>query len=189
MSAPVSSWKASNSSSERRAILMLSSSANCARMPPAALLVEPEESVSRSTSTTSSTPRRRRWNAALAPSAPPPTTTASALGGTSTRGVSPNPCLTPSRCRTPLGTLRGVLRAFREWRIDRMTDRVARRPHGAKARATYGARDVHSFAWAPVLEALGLTSDDHLLDVGCGGGVFMRHAHEATGCRVTGVDH
>jgi SAM-dependent methyltransferase len=82
-----------------------------------------------------------------------------------------------------------VLRAFREWRIDRMTDRVARRPHGAKARATYGARDVHSFAWAPVLEALALTSDDHLLDVGCGGGVFMRHAHEATGCRVTGVDH
>jgi SAM-dependent methyltransferase len=82
-----------------------------------------------------------------------------------------------------------VLRAFRQWRIDRMTDRVARRPHGATARATYGARDVHSFAWSPVVEALALTSDDHLLDVGCGGGVFMRHVHETTGCRVTGVDH
>jgi ubiquinone/menaquinone biosynthesis C-methylase UbiE len=70
-----------------------------------------------------------------------------------------------------------------------MTDRIARRPHGAKARATYGAPDVHSFAWAQVLEALALSRDDHLLDVGCGGGVFMRHAHETTGCRVTGVDH
>src|SRR5438874_9249129 len=89
MSAPVSSWKASNSSSERSAILMLSSSANCARIPPAALLVEPEESVSRSSSTTSSTPSRRRWKAALAPSAPPPTTTASAVRGTSTRGSIP----------------------------------------------------------------------------------------------------
>ena len=40
-----------------------------------------------------------------------------------------------------------------------------------------------------MLEALSLTGDDHLLDVGCGGGVFMRHAREATGCSVTGVDH
>jgi SAM-dependent methyltransferase len=80
-------------------------------------------------------------------------------------------------------------RALREWRIDRLTDRLARRPHGTKARETYGAPDVHSFAWPPVLEALALTRDDHLLDVGCGGGVFMRHARETTGCRVTGVDH
>jgi ubiquinone/menaquinone biosynthesis C-methylase UbiE len=80
-------------------------------------------------------------------------------------------------------------RAIREWRIDRMTDRLARRPHGRKARETYGAPDVHSFAWPEVLEALALGPDDHLLDVGCGGGVFMRHAREQTGCRVTGVDH
>jgi SAM-dependent methyltransferase len=70
-----------------------------------------------------------------------------------------------------------------------MTDRIARRPHGAKARETYGAPDVHSFAWPPMLDALALGRDDHLLDVGCGGGVFMRHAHDTTGCRVTGVDH
>jgi ubiquinone/menaquinone biosynthesis C-methylase UbiE len=70
-----------------------------------------------------------------------------------------------------------------------MTDRLARRPHGKEARATYGAPDVHSFAWAPVLEALLLTGDDRLLDVGCGGGVFMRHARETADCRVTGVDH
>jgi ubiquinone/menaquinone biosynthesis C-methylase UbiE len=40
-----------------------------------------------------------------------------------------------------------------------------------------------------VLEALRLGPDDHLLDIGCGGGVFMRHAREASGCRVTGLDH
>jgi ubiquinone/menaquinone biosynthesis C-methylase UbiE len=70
-----------------------------------------------------------------------------------------------------------------------MTDRVARRPHGRAARETYGAPDAHSFAWPPVLEALALGPGDRLLDVGCGGGVFMRHAAAETGCRVTGVDH
>ena len=74
---------------------------------------------------------------------------------------------------------------LREWRIDRMTDRIARRPHGRKARAVYGAPDVHSFVWEPVLEALELAPDDTLLDVGCGGGVFLERALE-TGC--AGVD-
>jgi SAM-dependent methyltransferase len=81
-----------------------------------------------------------------------------------------------------------ILRRIRDWRIDRMTDRVARRPHGRAARETYGAEDVHSFAWEPVLDALRLTSEDSLLDVGCGGGVFLRHALE-TGCTAVGVDH
>lgn len=81
-----------------------------------------------------------------------------------------------------------MLRRIREWRIDRMTDRVARRPHGRAARKTYGADDVHSWAWGPVLDALQLTPDDALLDVGCGGGVFLRRALE-TGCDAVGVDH
>ena len=81
-----------------------------------------------------------------------------------------------------------MLRRIREWRIDRMTDRVARRPHGRAARATYGAEDVHSFAWEPVLDVLQLTPEDSLLDVGCGGGVFLRRALE-TGCTGVGVDH
>jgi SAM-dependent methyltransferase len=81
-----------------------------------------------------------------------------------------------------------VLERIREWRIDRMTDRVARRPHGRSARETYGADDVHSFAWDPVLDALQLTEDDTLLDVGCGGGVFIKRALE-TGCAAVGVDH
>jgi ubiquinone/menaquinone biosynthesis C-methylase UbiE len=81
-----------------------------------------------------------------------------------------------------------MLKRFREWRIDRMTDRVARRPHGRKAREVYGADDVHSFAWEPVLAALALGSADRLLDVGCGGGVFLRRALE-TGCDAVGLDH
>jgi len=81
-----------------------------------------------------------------------------------------------------------VLGRLREWRIDRMTDRVARRPSGRRARAVYGASDVHSFAWEPVLAALQLTPDDVLLDVGCGGGVFLRRAL-STGCRAVGLDH
>ena len=77
---------------------------------------------------------------------------------------------------------------IREWRIDRITDRVARKPHGREARETYGADDVHSWAWDPVLDALQLTPEDALLDVGCGGGVFLRRALE-TGCGAVGVDH
>jgi SAM-dependent methyltransferase len=84
--------------------------------------------------------------------------------------------------------IRVVLQRFREWRIDRMTDRVARRPSGRKARETYGADDAHAFLWEPVLEALELQPDDRLLDVGCGGGSFLRRARES-GCAIAGVDH
>ncbi len=81
-----------------------------------------------------------------------------------------------------------MLDRIREWRIDRMTDRIARRPHGRAARRTYGADDAHSFAWEPVLGVLQLGADDVLLDVGCGGGVFLRRALDA-GCRGVGLDH
>ncbi|MFL5960479.1 MAG: class I SAM-dependent methyltransferase [Gaiellaceae bacterium] len=77
---------------------------------------------------------------------------------------------------------------LREWRIDRMTDRIARRPHGRKARATYGADDAHGFLWEPVLEALSLGPGDRLLDVGCGGGAFLNRARQA-GCAIAGIDH
>jgi SAM-dependent methyltransferase len=74
--------------------------------------------------------------------------------------------------------------AFEDW----LTDRVARRPEGRRAREVYGAEDVHDFARRAILEALALGPDDRLLDVGCGGGLLLRDAL-ASGAAVTGLDH
>jgi SAM-dependent methyltransferase len=73
---------------------------------------------------------------------------------------------------------------FADW----LTDRVARRPTGARARAVYGAEDVHDFARRAILGALDLQPGDRLLDVGCGGGLLLRDAANA-GAVVTGLDH
>jgi ubiquinone/menaquinone biosynthesis C-methylase UbiE len=69
-----------------------------------------------------------------------------------------------------------------------LLDRVARRPTGARARAVYGAEDVHDFARRAILDALSLGPDDRLLEVGCGGGLLLRDAR-ATGAHVVGLDH
>jgi SAM-dependent methyltransferase len=74
--------------------------------------------------------------------------------------------------------------AFDDW----LTDRVARRPAGRRAREVYGADDVHDFARRAILDALALRPGDRLLEIGCGGGVLLRDAL-ATGAAVTGVDH
>lgn len=74
--------------------------------------------------------------------------------------------------------------AFGDW----LTDRVARRPSGSRARQVYGAEDLHDFARHAILDALALTAGDHLLDVGCGGGNLLRDAL-AVGARATGLDH
>lgn len=74
--------------------------------------------------------------------------------------------------------------AFEDW----LTDRVARRPAGRRAREVYGADDVHDFARRAILAALALDPEDRLLDVGCGGGLLLRDAL-ASGATVTGVDH
>lgn len=73
---------------------------------------------------------------------------------------------------------------FEEW----LTDRVARRPSGARAREVYGADDVHDFARRAILEALALGPADRLLEIGCGGGLLLRDALEC-GAAVTGLDH
>ena len=82
-----------------------------------------------------------------------------------------------------------LVERFQAWRVDRLTDRLARRPHGLRARRTYGADDAHAFLWQPVLDALALEPDDRLLDVGCGGGAFLRHVRATVGCDAAGLDH
>lgn len=73
---------------------------------------------------------------------------------------------------------------FDDW----LTDRVARRPAGRRARDVYGAEDVHDFARRAILDALDLQAGDRLLEVGCGGGLLLRDAL-ARGASATGVDH
>ncbi len=74
--------------------------------------------------------------------------------------------------------------AFDDW----LTDRVARRPAGRRARQTYGADDVHDFARREILDELRLRAADRLLEVGCGGGLLLREAL-AAGASATGLDH
>ena len=74
--------------------------------------------------------------------------------------------------------------ALEDWLIDR----VARRSAGPRARAVYGAEDVHDFARRAILDALRLAPGDHLLEIGCGGGLLLREALRA-GAVATGLDH
>jgi ubiquinone/menaquinone biosynthesis C-methylase UbiE len=74
--------------------------------------------------------------------------------------------------------------AFEEW----LTDRVARRPAGRRAREVYVADDVHDFARRAILDALALGPQDRVLDIGCGGGLLVRDALRS-GATVTGLDH
>lgn len=74
--------------------------------------------------------------------------------------------------------------AFVGW----LTDRVARRPSGSRAREVYGAEDVHDFARQAILEALELGPGDNLLELGCGGGLLLRDALRS-GARASGLDH
>lgn len=74
--------------------------------------------------------------------------------------------------------------AFEDW----LTDRVARRPSGARAREVYGADDVHDFARRAILDVLDLGPNDRLLEIGCGGGLLLREA-VATGAAAVGLDH
>jgi SAM-dependent methyltransferase len=73
---------------------------------------------------------------------------------------------------------------FEDW----LTDRVARCPTGTRARRVYGDDNVHDFARKAILDALDLGPADHVLEVGCGGGLLLRDAL-VTGARATGLDH
>jgi len=73
---------------------------------------------------------------------------------------------------------------FGDW----LVDREARSPSGKLAREIYAEPVHHLPNSALILDRLKLTSHDTLLEVGCGGGAFLRQAL-ASGCRATGVDH
>jgi SAM-dependent methyltransferase len=74
--------------------------------------------------------------------------------------------------------------AFDDW----LTDRVARRPTGARAREVYGADDVHDFARRAIINALNLGPRDRLLEIGSGGGLLLRDALTFDAAAI-GLDH
>jgi SAM-dependent methyltransferase len=71
---------------------------------------------------------------------------------------------------------------------DWLTDRLARRPSGARSRGIYRDPLYHYPNFAVILAELALTPDDYLLEVGCGGGALLKKAL-AAGCRAAAVDH
>jgi len=71
---------------------------------------------------------------------------------------------------------------------DWITDRRARRPAGAQSRVTYREPLYHYPNFRVIHSELALTRDDILLEVGCGGGAFLRMAL-ASGCRAAAIDH
>jgi len=73
---------------------------------------------------------------------------------------------------------------FGDW----LTDRGARRPAGARARAVYRHPTYHYPNFQVILGELAPTADDYLLEVGCGGGAFLQQALRS-GCRAAAVDH
>src|SRR5262249_40091860 len=74
-------------------------------------------------------------------------------------------------------------RAFGDW----LTDRRARRPSGAQSRGIYRDPLYHYPNFRVILAELALTADDYLLEVGCGGGAFLKAALQS-GCGAAAVD-
>ena len=73
--------------------------------------------------------------------------------------------------------------------IDRLTELAISRPSGPIGRMLYrDATSMHGEGWRVCHERLALQPEDHLLDVGCGGGTFLSQALETVD-RAAGLDH
>lgn len=71
---------------------------------------------------------------------------------------------------------------------DWLTDRSARRPNGSLARQVYRDPLYHYPNFHAILAELKLGPEDSLLEIGCGGGAFLKMAL-ASGCRGAAIDH
>lgn len=71
---------------------------------------------------------------------------------------------------------------------DRLTDSLARRPSGWLARRFYRNPLPHFASFEETLAALALHADDHLLEIGCGGGVLLERALRDVGS-AKAIDH
>ena len=73
---------------------------------------------------------------------------------------------------------------FADW----LTDRVARRPSGITSAKIYRDPIFHRPNFRAIFEELRLSPADRLVEIGCGGGAFLKEAL-ATGCRADAIDH
>lgn len=71
---------------------------------------------------------------------------------------------------------------------ERLVDRIARRPHGLLGRLLYRFPLGHKPGFDLALSRAVPKPEDHIIEVGCGGGVFLRCALKS-GCRATAFDH
>jgi SAM-dependent methyltransferase len=71
---------------------------------------------------------------------------------------------------------------------DWLTDNLARRPAGPIGRIFYRDAKPHQMSFRETLDVLALRPEDHLLEIGCGGGTFLAWAL-ATGCSARAIDH
>jgi SAM-dependent methyltransferase len=69
-----------------------------------------------------------------------------------------------------------------------LVDRIARRPSGILGYLFYRFPLGHKPGFDLALQCLPPTKEDTILEVGCGGGVFMRRALKS-GCRAIAIDH
>ena len=73
--------------------------------------------------------------------------------------------------------------------VDRLAELAISRPTGPIGRMLYrDASSMHGEGWRICHEQLALKVEDHLLDVGCGGGTFLSQALE-TVAEAAGLDH
>lgn len=71
---------------------------------------------------------------------------------------------------------------------DAVVDRFFRRPGGILSRLWWRDPRPHHASFRDSLRAANLGPDDRLLEIGCGGGTFLRWALES-GCSAKAVDH
>lgn len=74
--------------------------------------------------------------------------------------------------------------SFGDW----VTDRTVRKPTGLFSRKIYSDPLYHWPNFYEILDQMKLTSNDYVLEIGCGGGVLLRECLK-TGCKAVGIDH
>lgn len=69
-----------------------------------------------------------------------------------------------------------------------LVDRIARKPSGTASKIQYSNPVYHKPNFESILNYLKLQKNDYLLEIGCGGGYFLREALKS-GCRAAAIDH